>query len=181
MPSLMRTSAKDLTNLPLIDVESLRMSDPGKFKATANEIGRAAQETGFFRIFNHGIAPVLIDTTYEMAARFFALPYAAKKKYYIGLSSNHRGYVPFNEKGDYPDELHRSYEAFDFGSRFASRRPGLSGRQSGSRAKRLAGVGRLQRDDCSILSRNIDAWPFDLFSARVAPWLADWGHDRSNE
>lgn len=115
MPTLQRTSTKDLTNLPLIDVQSLRTNNIEKFRATADEIGRAAQEIGFFRIFNHGIDPLLIDTTYEMAARFFSLPNATKKKYYIGLSSNHRGYVPFNEKGDYPDELHRSYEAFDSG------------------------------------------------------------------
>ena len=38
-----------------------------------------------------------------------------KLDYYIGKSSNHRGYVPFTEKGDYADEVNRSYEAFDLG------------------------------------------------------------------
>jgi len=33
----------------------------------------------------------------------------------IGNSTNHRGYVPFTEKGDYTDEVNRSYEAFDLG------------------------------------------------------------------
>ncbi|MEM7645051.1 MAG: hypothetical protein AAF366_21445, partial [Pseudomonadota bacterium] len=33
----------------------------------------------------------------------------------IGESPNHRGYVPFTEKGDYPDEVNRNYEAFDLG------------------------------------------------------------------
>ncbi|MEL7300728.1 MAG: 2-oxoglutarate and iron-dependent oxygenase domain-containing protein [Pseudomonadota bacterium] len=76
-------------------------------------IGRAAREIGFFKIINHGIDLGLIARTYGMAERFFALPEAEKRQYYIGKSSNHRGYVPFTEKGDYADEKSRNYEAFD--------------------------------------------------------------------
>jgi isopenicillin N synthase-like dioxygenase len=57
----------------------------------------------------------MVEATYKMAERFFALPDETKRQYYIGLSTNHRGYVPFTEKGDYPDEVNRSYEAFDLG------------------------------------------------------------------
>ena len=57
----------------------------------------------------------LIEAVYHTAQGFFALPEAEKRRYYIGDSPNHRGYVPFTEKGDYPDEVHRSYEAFDLG------------------------------------------------------------------
>ena len=39
----------------------------------------------------------------------------SSRAYYIGNSRNHRGYVPFTEKGDYADEVHRNYEAFDLG------------------------------------------------------------------
>ncbi|MGV8987766.1 MAG: isopenicillin N synthase family dioxygenase [Cypionkella sp.] len=105
----------DLVGLPLIDVYNLRIGNQAEFRHVADEIGRAAREIGFFRICNHGIDPVLIEATYQMAARFFALSDATKRRYYIGLSSNHRGYVPFTEKGDYPDEINRSYEAFDLG------------------------------------------------------------------
>nr|WP_240705295.1 2OG-Fe(II) oxygenase family protein [Pacificoceanicola onchidii] len=66
-------------------------------------------------MIGHGIDLSLVERTYQMAERFFALPESIKRQYYIGLSSNHRGYVPFTEKGDYPDEVSRNYEAFDLG------------------------------------------------------------------
>ena len=81
----------------------------------ADTIGNAARDFGFFRICDHGIDFDLIEATYQAGAQFFALPDAVKREIYIGKSSNHRGYVPFTEKGDYPDEMNRSYEAFDLG------------------------------------------------------------------
>lgn len=101
--------------LPLIDVRGLRSGDRSRLKSIADEIGRAAREIGFFRIVGHGIDLALVERTYQMAERFFALPDPIKRRHYIGLSTNHRGYVPFTEKGDYPDEVNRSYEAFDLG------------------------------------------------------------------
>ena len=115
MSAVLKDQECDLGGLPLIDVSGLWSRDKAAFGHVADQIGRAAREIGFFRIRNHGIDPALIEATYQMAARFFALPEAAKRRYYIGLSSNHRGYVPFTEKGDYADEVHRSYEAFDLG------------------------------------------------------------------
>ena len=79
----------------------------------ADTIGNAARDFGFFRICDHGIDLDLIEATYQAGAQFFALPDAVKREIYIGKSSNHRGYVPFTEKGDYPDEMNHSYEAFD--------------------------------------------------------------------
>lgn len=102
-------------NLPLIDVSGLSSSDQNTFDRVADEIGIAARTLGFFRIVNHGIDYSLIERTYRMAERFFALPEKEKDRHYIGQSTNHRGYVPFSEKGDYPDEVNRSYEAFDLG------------------------------------------------------------------
>ncbi len=104
-----------MQSLPLIDVSGLRVVDPSLRKQLANEIGQAAREFGFFRICGHGINLDLIENTYKVAERFFALSDQTKRQYYIGHSSNHRGYVPFTEKGDYPDEVNRSYEAFDLG------------------------------------------------------------------
>lgn len=101
--------------LPLIDVGLLKTGTQAQQKDIADEIGDAARSVGFFRIIGHGIDLALVERTYEMAARFFSLPEAVKRHYYIGLSSNHRGYVPFTEKGDYPDEVNRNYEAFDLG------------------------------------------------------------------
>lgn len=76
-------------------------------------MGQAAREIGFFYVVNHGISQSLIDSAYSAAQDFFALPEDLKRSYYIGDSLNHRGYVPFTEKGDYADEINRNYEAFD--------------------------------------------------------------------
>ncbi|MEM8774702.1 MAG: 2-oxoglutarate and iron-dependent oxygenase domain-containing protein [Pseudomonadota bacterium] len=104
-----------MEHIPTIDVSGLHSGRLSEFQAVAKKIGEASREIGFFRISGHGISLDLIEDTYQAAARFFALPDAVKREYYIGLSTNHRGYVPFTEKGDYPDEANRSYEAFDLG------------------------------------------------------------------
>ena len=101
--------------LPLINVAGLRGHDPRQVRLIADRIGAAAREFGFFRIAGHGIDPDLIEDTYSAARRFFALPEREKLQSYIGHSRNHRGYVPFTEKGDYADEVNRNYEAFDLG------------------------------------------------------------------
>ena len=115
MSVVLRETGESATHLPLISVRGLRLNDPGEFEKTAHAIGQAARNIGFFRICDHGIDPTLTEATYRSAETFFALPEAFKRQYYIGNSSNHRGYVPFSEKGDYPDEVDRSYEAFDLG------------------------------------------------------------------
>ncbi|MCF6446099.1 isopenicillin N synthase family oxygenase, partial [Nereida sp. MMG025] len=101
--------------MPLISVGALLENDISGIASTADAIGRAAREFGFFRICDHGIEPELIEATYEAARSFFAWSDKDKRRYYIGDSPNHRGYVPFTEKGDYPDEVNRNYEAFDLG------------------------------------------------------------------
>ena len=100
---------------PLINVSGLYSGDLGQYQRLCDEIGAAAREIGFLRICDHGVDLHLVEATYAAAERFFAMPDAFKRRYYIGNSSNHRGYVPFTEKGDYPDEVSRNYEAFDLG------------------------------------------------------------------
>lgn len=115
MASFRNTHTTQAPQLPLISVGDLSSGDPVKIRAVADAIGQAAREFGFFRIYDHGIDLGLIEAVYQTAAGFFAQPDVAKRRFYIGDSPNHRGYVPFTEKGDYPDEVHRSYEAFDLG------------------------------------------------------------------
>lgn len=100
---------------PLISLSGLHNKDPDQYQRLCDQIGAAAREIGFLRICDHGIDLKLIEATYAAAERFFAMPDEFKRGYYIGNSSNHRGYVPFTEKGDYPDEVNRNYEAFDLG------------------------------------------------------------------
>ncbi|WP_138465735.1 isopenicillin N synthase family oxygenase [Poseidonocella sp. HB161398] len=100
---------------PLISLSNLKREKDEKYVALCHEIGQAAQDIGFLRICDHGIDLDLIEATYQQAKRFFSMPEEFKSQYYIGKSINHRGYVPFNEKGDYPDEKNRCYEAYDLG------------------------------------------------------------------
>lgn len=101
--------------LPLIDVGVLRHGSPAEIRRVAERIGAAARDIGFFRVCNHGVDPELILSTYRVAEEFFSRPEEQKLRLYIGHSPNHRGYVPFSERGDYADEVHRNYEAFDLG------------------------------------------------------------------
>ncbi|WP_245947246.1 isopenicillin N synthase family dioxygenase [Jannaschia seohaensis] len=109
---------------PLIDVSARRLQDPVARRELGDRLGNAARTSGFFRIKGHGIALQTIEAAYGAARRFFARPDAEKRRWYIGHSPNHRGYVPFTEKGDYPDEVHRSYEAFDLGHDGSRNDPG---------------------------------------------------------
>ena len=76
---------------------------------------RRRANLAFFELKDIRFKLKTIENTYQIAEKFFAQRDEEKKRYYIGKSSNHRGYVPFSEKGDYPDEKDRSYEAFDLG------------------------------------------------------------------
>ncbi|MEL6792845.1 MAG: 2-oxoglutarate and iron-dependent oxygenase domain-containing protein [Pseudomonadota bacterium] len=99
--------------LPEIDISPLNGQDRSKWKAVADRMGAAAREVGFFYVVGHGVSAEKIEAAYSAAEEFFALPDEVKRSYYIGDSLNHRGYVPFTEKGDYADEKSRNYEAFD--------------------------------------------------------------------
>ena len=100
---------------PLISLSGLQNKDCDQYQRICDQVGAAAREIGFLRICDHGIDLKLIEATYQAAERFFGMPETFKRGYYIGNSSNHRGYVPFTEKGDYPDEVNRNYESFDLG------------------------------------------------------------------
>lgn len=104
-----------MSNIPSIDIHAIFESDATAKKRAAMEIGDMARDVGFFYVVNHGISSERIETTYAAAEAFFSQSEAFKMRYYIGNSRNHRGYVPFSEKGDYGDEVSRRYEAFDLG------------------------------------------------------------------
>ena len=102
-----------LSALPIIDISALRGNDPRLIREAAEGMGKAAREVGFFYVVGHGVEQDMIERAYNAAEAFFAQPDEVKRASYIGDSLNHRGYVPFTEKGDYADEMNRNYEAFD--------------------------------------------------------------------
>ncbi len=59
------------------------------------ELGAAYREWGFAGISGHGIPQALIDGSYDVFQRFFALPTDTKMKYHVPGSGGARGYTPF--------------------------------------------------------------------------------------
>ena len=106
------SSRGDFERLPMIDVSGLESADLGIRRRTALELDRAARSSGFFYAAQHGFAPSLIEGLEAAAAEFFALPEPLKQRYYIGGSTNHRGYVPPGEEVFYAGSKDTK-EAFD--------------------------------------------------------------------
>ncbi|MEP7186015.1 MAG: 2-oxoglutarate and iron-dependent oxygenase domain-containing protein [Rhodanobacter sp.] len=80
-----------MKNVPTLDIRRYD-TDRDAFVA---ELGAAYREFGFCCIGGHGIARELIDESYEVFQRFFALPDDTKMKYHVTGSGGARGYTPF--------------------------------------------------------------------------------------
>jgi isopenicillin N synthase-like dioxygenase len=67
----------DFASIPIVDVGPLvgRGGDPG---ATADAIGRACREVGFFYAVEHGVDPMLERRLVDVSRRFFAQPLDTK-------------------------------------------------------------------------------------------------------
>jgi isopenicillin N synthase-like dioxygenase len=106
------SSRGDFERLPLVDVSGLYSEALSERRRAAFELDRAAQHAGFFYAAAHGLGQPLIEGLEQAAAEFFALPLSAKQRYYIGESTNHRGYVPPGEEVFYAGSKDTK-EAFD--------------------------------------------------------------------
>lgn len=88
---LLYTPPKAPISIPVIDLApSFSGSADGKV-ATAHDVHRAARQTGFFYVKNHGIDPALVAGAYEAARDFFALP-LDKKMAVRQVPGSARGY-----------------------------------------------------------------------------------------
>jgi isopenicillin N synthase-like dioxygenase len=99
-------------SIPLVDVSKLVSASRSEREQVARALDHAARNVGFLYVTGHGVAASLIDALRAQAALFFALPEATKQRYYIGLSPNHRGYVPPGEEVFY-GQSKDSKEGFD--------------------------------------------------------------------
>lgn len=109
-------------SIPAIDIAPLFGSDTAAQEATAEELGRAARDVGFFYVVNHGIAETTQQALFDQTKRFFDLPLERKMDYYIGKSNNHRGYVPAGEEAPDPTKADAK-EAFDLSFELADDHP----------------------------------------------------------
>ncbi|MEM7423548.1 MAG: 2-oxoglutarate and iron-dependent oxygenase domain-containing protein [Pseudomonadota bacterium] len=96
--------------LPVVDLAGLFDGDDA---SVARSLGEAARTSGFFYITNHGIPESRIEALFAASKQFHDMPRSYKMKYWCGFSTNHRGYVPFEENGsDFPNKIN-FHEAWD--------------------------------------------------------------------
>jgi isopenicillin N synthase-like dioxygenase len=111
-PSQTALSVEEAT-LPVIDLSGLFTGSDEDKARVASELGAAARTSGFFYIRNHGIPQDLIDALFAASKQFHEQPRSVKMKNWCGFTTNHRGYVPFEENGTkFPKKINFN-EAWD--------------------------------------------------------------------
>lgn len=113
----------DDLDLPIIDLMPLVSGAPGGLESVAAQLGRAARETGFFYVKNHGVDQALIERVFSAAHALFAEPLDAKMALTKDFFRTNRGYVPM--KGEHLDPARPSdlKEAFNIGLDLAADDP----------------------------------------------------------
>lgn len=103
----------DDATLPVIDISGLFSGGDEAKAKVASELGTAARTSGFFYITGHGVPQAQIDAAFAASKEFHEKPRSFKMKYWSGFTTNHRGYVPFEENGsDFPKVMNFN-EAWD--------------------------------------------------------------------
>lgn len=86
------TPPKAAESIPLIDLGPSFSGDLQARKGVAWELHKAAVDTGFFYIENHGVPQEMLDGQLALAKAFFDLPLAEKHKVDVAKSNCTRGY-----------------------------------------------------------------------------------------
>ena len=100
--------------IPIIDICDLKVGDLDARRAVSANIVRAAENSGFFYVVNHGISETLVDQLLHLSGEFFAVAEADKLKLGLANSPCFRGYLPLDSLGSDP-KLRRYLEAFQIG------------------------------------------------------------------
>ncbi|MEM9784361.1 MAG: 2-oxoglutarate and iron-dependent oxygenase domain-containing protein [Pseudomonadota bacterium] len=103
----------DDATLPVIDLSALFGDDVAGKAAVSAALDAAARTSGFFYITGHGIDPALMAAMFRASRQFHEMPRPWKMRYWCGHSTNHRGYVPFEENGVRFPEVINFNEAWD--------------------------------------------------------------------
>ena len=103
----------DDATLPVIDLSGLFTGSPEDKAEVARNLGAAARGSGFFYITGHGVDQTLMDAMFAASREFHEKPRSFKMKYWSGFTTNHRGYVPFEENGTYFPKTINFNEAWD--------------------------------------------------------------------
>lgn len=97
-PVLRGAEAKQtFDSIPAIDMTNIWSEKFEERKAVADKIGDACRNVGFFYAENHPIPQSLIDETFDVAKKFFALPVEDKMDAHLHKNKAARGYEPMFE------------------------------------------------------------------------------------
>jgi isopenicillin N synthase-like dioxygenase len=98
----------DLDTLPVLSMNDA----PDRL---ARELGDSFRTFGFALVRDHGLDPALVDRAWELTARFFALPEAEKRSYFVEGQAGARGYTPFGTEIAKGAKLHDLKEFWHVG------------------------------------------------------------------
>lgn len=114
-------AAKPFDAIPVIDIASAL--DGTDLARVAADIHRAATDTGFFYIKNHGIDPALIDQAFNVAKDFFAAPLEVKDS--IAVNTDQRGWMKPGMSRLAGSKTHDLKEVFFWGAETTADDPDL--------------------------------------------------------
>ncbi|KIJ54466.1 hypothetical protein M422DRAFT_24413 [Sphaerobolus stellatus SS14] len=103
------------SEIPIIDLQPARSSDPTLRRKVADEIRNACLTSGFFYIKNHGIPEELATSAIETAKPFWDWPEEKKMEYDIRKTPNFKGYGGLLAENVNPENKGDVHEAFEFG------------------------------------------------------------------
>ncbi|SDY33641.1 Isopenicillin N synthase [Variovorax sp. YR266] len=85
---------KDMTQIPVIDLQAAFSGAPGALDAAADELQFACENIGFLYIKGHGVDEGIVDSTFAAAKVFHDQPLEQKLK--ILVNENMQGYMPIH-------------------------------------------------------------------------------------
>ncbi len=95
---LLFIKAKNMQNIPSVDLRDFLSDDPVRKQKFVNEIGKAYEDIGFVALKGHFLNETLVENLYKEVRNFFSLPLQTKEKYEIPGIGGQRGYVSFGKE-----------------------------------------------------------------------------------
>ena len=127
---ILYTPPKPAEYIPMVDLAGTFAADRAARQAAAWEIHKAARDTGFFYIKNHGIDQAAVDRIFAEARRFFELPEEKKRTVSANDWPCRRGFDPMLaqqlDEGSPQDLKESFYVARDLGPEHPYVKLGLS-------------------------------------------------------
>ena len=114
-----------MANLPVIDISGLSSDRFEDRRAVADELGRAARDTGFFYAVGHGISAAGLAKVFAASRAFFAQPLAAKQALSIKRSDKDVCYIALEDEQLDPTGTADHKEAFNIGLELAPDHPAI--------------------------------------------------------